>query len=108
MMAESEDKFNIIISKNELLKLKQWGEWARANGMLDHYLVVLKTIDFRLSFEPLEWGEPRFTLQHMGLTVCFGTFKMLNVWYGVNEESRKVYVRVFQFRGDYAGGKPPD
>src|SRR5262245_36904796 len=98
----------VSISQQELQKLQRWGEWARQQGALDDYLVALKTINFRLAFEPAEWGEPRYTLRELGLEVRLGTFKMLNVWYGVSEAQRVVFVKVFQFRGDYAHGSPPE
>ncbi len=70
--------------------------------------MALKTINFRLAFEPAEWGEPRYHLQDLGLEVRFGTFKMLNVWYGVSETRRVVFVKLFQFRGDHSHGRPPE
>lgn len=100
--------YAVITPENERQKLLRWAEWAKANDVVDEYLVVLKTIHFRLSFEPLEWGEPRYTLHALGLTVFFGTFRMLNVWYGVDEDDCRVFVKLFQFRGDYPQGKPPD
>lgn len=63
------DPYKVVISRNELQKLQRWGEWARRTGVLDDYLIALKTINFRLSFEPTEWGEPRYTLQELGLDV---------------------------------------
>lgn len=101
-------RYVVIMPQNELEKLQRWAEWAKQNDVLDDYLVVLKTIHFRLTFEPQEWGEPRYTLRSLGLTVFFGTFRMLNVWYGVDEDARRVFVKLFQFRGDFPQGKPPD
>jgi hypothetical protein len=101
-------QFKVSIPQIELDRLKRWGEWAKQAGVLDDYLVALKTINYRLSFEPTEWGEPRYTLRQLRLEVRFGTFKMLNVWYGVNDEQRIVYVKLFQFRGDYPHGHPPE
>jgi hypothetical protein len=102
------DPYKVVISRSELQKLQRWGEWARRSGVLDDYLVALKTINFRLSFEPAEWGEPRYTLHELELDIRLGTFDMLNVWYGVSEARRIVYVKVFQFRGDYAHGQPTE
>ena len=108
MPGEGIEQFKVHISQKELDKLRRWGEWAKQAGVLDEYLVALKTVNYRLSFEPMEWGEPRYRLHNLHLTVRFGTFKMINVWYGVQLEKRAVFVKVFQFRGDYPHGQPPE
>jgi hypothetical protein len=108
MADESLEQYTVSISKKELGKLQRWGAWAAQAGVLDEYLVALKTINYRLSFEPMEWGEPRYTLHGLKLSVRFGTFRMINVWYGVHLEKRIVFVKLFQFRRDYAHGQPPE
>ena len=108
-MAENEiNQYQVVAPQVEMRKLEQWGKWAKQIGVLDDYLVALRTINYRLSFEPSEWGEPRYTQRNLGLEIRLGTFKMLNVWYGVSESNRIVYVKAFQFRGDYRHGKPPE
>ncbi len=108
MSAGESGQFKVSISAKEFQKLKSWGEWAKSNHVLDEYLAALKTIDYRLAFEPAEWGEPKYSLRKLKLDVRFGTVKMLNVWYGVSLARRVVYVKVFQFRADYPPGRPPD
>ncbi len=108
MAGESIEQYKVSISQNELDKLKRWGEWAVQTGVLDEYQVALRTINYRLSFEPMDWGEPRYTLRKLNLEIRFGTFKIINVWYGVDRDRRIVYVKRFQFRGDSPHGKPPE
>ena len=108
MAGDDVQQFKVITPPKELEKLARWGEWAKQSGVLDDYLVALKTINSRLSFEPADWGEPRYPLKNLGLEMRLGTFKMLNVWYGVGVTKRIVYVKLFQFRGDYSGGQPPE
>jgi hypothetical protein len=108
MSGESAEQFKVSFAQKEKDKLRRWGEWAAQAGVLDDYLIALKTISYRLSFEPMDWGEPRYTLRELDLAVRFGTFKMLNVWYGVQLERRTVFVKLFQFRGDYPQGQPPE
>ena len=108
MEGDGIESFKVSISRKELDKLRRWGAWATKAGVLDEFLVTVKTINFRLSFEPLEWGEPRYTLNQLRLAVRFGTFKMINVWYGVNVRKRVVFVKLLQFRGDYPPGQPPE
>jgi hypothetical protein len=107
MVEESFQQYTISISKGELDKLRRWGDWAREKGALDDYLVALKTIHFRLAFEPLEWGEFRYPLEALKLNVRVGSFKMLDVKYAVHQEQRIVFVKQFQFRSDYPHGQPP-
>ncbi len=108
MAAEEPNQYQVIISQDELDKLKRWGEWAKEKGFLDEFLVGLRTINFRLSREPAEWGEPRYHLKNLKLEMRFGTFSMFNVWYGVSSERPVVFVKVFQFRSDYRHGTPPE
>jgi len=108
-MADNEvSHYRLIISGHERDKLLRWAGWAKQIGVLDEYLVALKTINFRLSFEPVEWGEAKYPLEELDLYVYFGTFKMLNVWYAVHRRERIVFVKMFQFRGDYPHGRPPN
>lgn len=100
--------FQIVIPGKEIRKLKTWTEWAGRAGVLDDLLRTLKTINYRLAYEPDEWGEPKYILNELNLRMFFGTFMMLNVWYGVNEEHRKVYVKVFEFCPTYPLVPPPD
>jgi len=102
------DQYKVRVSNRELEKLRRWGQWAAETGVLNDYLVALKTVNYRLAFEPLEWGEPKYTVRKMNLAVRFGTFKMLNVWYGVHLQRPLVFVKIFQFRGDYPVGHPPE
>jgi hypothetical protein len=102
------EQYKVRISQKELEKLKRWGQWAAAAGVLDDYLVALKTVNYRLAFEPLEWGEPKYRARKLNLAVRLGTCKMLDVWYGVHLQKPIVFVKIFQFRGDYPVGQPPE
>jgi hypothetical protein len=108
MVEEPSPQYTISISQAELDKLRQWAAWAKEKGVLDDYLVALKTINFRLAFEPTEWGEFRYPLDDLKLDIRLGSFKMLDVKYGVHREQRIVFVKQFQFRSDYPHGQPPE
>ena len=108
MSSGDSNSYKVIISRAELEKLERWGAWAKQKGVLDEFLAALKTINYRLTREPGDWGEPRYMLRHLGLEIRLGTFSMMNVWYGVNYEKALVFVKVFQFRGDYPPGMPAD
>jgi hypothetical protein len=109
MMGEpSGPRFTVIISQLELQKLKRWAEWAKQEGALDDFLADLRTLNYRLSFEADEWGEPRYTQKELKLKIRFASLPTINVWYGVHEEEPIVFVKVFQFRTDHPKGQPPD
>lgn len=108
MTEGSGEPYTVSISQNELDKLKRWGAWAEDAGVLEDYLQTLKTVNYRLAFEPMDWGEPRYTLHQLKLEIRLGTSKMLNVWYGVHFDERIVFVKKFQFRRDYPQGGPPE
>jgi hypothetical protein len=88
MAEEAFQQYRISISQAELDKLRRWGDWAKEKGVLNDYLVALKTINFRLAFEPAEWGEFRYPLEELKLDIRVGSFKMLDVKYGVHREQR--------------------
>ena len=107
MSSGNPSRYEVVVPKAELEKLKRWGAWAKQQGVRDQFLAALRTVNYRLTVEPWDWGEPRYTLRHLGLEIRFGTFSMLNVWYGVSYDKALVFVKVFQFRGDYPHGMPP-
>jgi hypothetical protein len=108
MAEDALQPYTVSISQEELDRLKRWAEWAREKGVLNDYLVALKTINFRLAFEPGEWGEFSYPLEELKLDIRVGSFKMLDVKYGVHQEQRIVFVKRFHFRSDYPHGQPPE
>lgn len=52
----------IVIPDSELTKLRYWSGWSKQHGFLGDFLKALKTIQYRLTWEPFEWGEPRSML----------------------------------------------
>jgi hypothetical protein len=50
----------------------------------------------QLRKRPLEWGDPQYHLHAMGLLICRGIHEMLQVYYGVDEASRLVFIKEFE------------
>ena len=106
MAGDSIERYVVSYPNREEDKLYRWGVWAAEKGVLDEYLMVLKTIHYRLTCEPMEWGEPRYTLHHLKLEMRFGTFKMLNVR-GACCSGRHIAIRraCVHFDGDIISGR---
>lgn len=101
-------KYKVLILPRDLAKLRAWGQWAKEHGLLDEFLTQLKTIQYRLTFEADEWGEPKYSLKKLELDMRLGSVAMMNVMYGIHHEQLLVLVKSFQFRRDYPKGHPPD
>ncbi len=74
-------------------ELEQIAEVAHAEGQKDEFLRWLKELDFRLTYEPHEWGKSCEIVPTLQLEIRFGTVGAITVWYGVNTETRTVYVK---------------
>ncbi len=92
--------FRVVISRAQMEELERMADAATAAGTRAEFVRWLRELDYRLSREPDEWGEGREFLPVMNLQVRFGTVGRLAVWYGVNVETRTVYVKRFRLHGD--------
>jgi hypothetical protein len=71
-------------------------ERAAELGLQPDFLAAAKAVEARLQSDPLEFGEPLYTLRHAGLEVRAGAFNLLGVRYGVDRARRLVYVVEFK------------
>ncbi len=101
--------YRVVLLASERERLRRWRVWAVACGgqILDDFLRTARTVQYRLGYEPLEWGDHHYTLHHLDLDVKFATYLMFNVDYAVSERHRIVYVRRFLFVTSYPHGQPP-
>jgi hypothetical protein len=65
---------------------------AAAQGRFTEVAQVIRGIDIRLQWIPLDFGEPLRDLVHLGLKEHIGVLAPLVVRYGVDEARRIVYV----------------
>lgn len=100
MADESPNPFRVVISRAQLEELERMVTAATAGGARTEFVRWLKELEYRLTREPDEWGESREFLPVLKLQIRFGTVGGLTVWYGVNVETRTVYVKRFRMRGD--------
>lgn len=75
--------------------------WANTNNLRSEYLAALKELDFRLKFEPHEWGEGREWLPELSIRMRCGTCRMITVLYGVDEARRVVHIKQFRINKRY-------
>jgi hypothetical protein len=97
---DSPGPFRVLISGARMEELDRMTRVATAVGRRGEVLRWLRELDFRLTREPHEWGESREVLPVLQLEIRFGTVGDITVWYGVNVETRTVYVKRFRLRGD--------
>ena len=85
--------YRVILSAQVQAKLKELHRRARDKGYGAQVLSAVKRIVAALRTEPLQFGEPRFTLQHLSLEVRVGTVPPLLVTYGIHKERCIVFIR---------------
>ena len=51
--------FRVVPLDEAAQRLRRWGQWARGQGgqIYADYLQTVRTIDYRLAYEPLEWAK---------------------------------------------------
>lgn len=102
MADESPTPFRVVISRAQMEEQERMAAAATAAGTRAEFVRWLKELDYRLTREADEWGESREVLPVLKLQIRFGAVGGLAVWYGVNVETRTVYVKRFRVRGDPA------
>ena len=65
---------------------------AKAKGRFDEVAQAIRGINTRLSWIPLDFGEPLQLFVHLGIKVFIGSLAPLVVRYDVDEQRHIVYV----------------
>jgi hypothetical protein len=87
--------YRVVLSGQVQDKLKELHRRAKDQGHGSRVLSAVKRIVALLRTEPLQFGEPRFTLSQLNLEIRVGTVPPLLVIYGVHKERRIVFLRDF-------------
>jgi hypothetical protein len=87
--------YQVVVSGEVQERLKNLHRKAKDKGQGARVLTAVKQIVARLRTDPLDFGEPRFSLRHLNLEVRVATMPPLLVVYGVHTERRTVFVRDF-------------
>jgi hypothetical protein len=96
----SRGPFRVIVSdllKDRMIALH---DQAVARGKGTEYLEALRTIYERLRDDPLEFGEPLFSLPAMKVTVRHAAVGFVVVDYGVHQQRAVVFVRSIRLLSD--------
>ena len=86
--------FRVIYSELVRTSLRDLFAQARKAGNLAEVVAAVRTIHGHLQTQPLVFGEPQTTYQHLGLQARQGAVRPLIVYYAVDEQRRHVYVLV--------------
>ncbi len=108
MYPEPEDPFEVILPRIESEKLKKWADWSLEEGVSEQFYNALEQIERSLATEPNEWGEPKFSLKHLKLSIRLGGFSILYVWFGVHLHRPVVYIKKFLFSSLPGLGRPDE
>jgi hypothetical protein len=88
--------YKVACPGKELDRLKAWANEASELGIREAFIAALKTINERLTTDPLGWGDPYFHLRQLGVLLCHGTHAMIHVYFAVDEAKKIVYVKEFR------------
>ncbi len=64
-----------------------------AEGRLRPTLEAMKYLRGKFAADPMEAGEPKHRLKHLGLLLCVATRRPLLIHYAVDEQRQWVYLR---------------
>src|SRR5262249_29206731 len=83
------------VTFNELLRqrVREYTQRAHDSGFGQRFLAEMQEIVERMATDPLNWGDPIYTLHSLGLQMFHRIHSGIHVEYGVNEPARVVFVR---------------
>ena len=96
MTANPGDRYRVSCSRALLERLRRWGQTAQRIGLGEDYAAALRQIQEQLETVPLEWGDPQYRLDRLGLLVLRGSHPLFYVWYAVHSVHRVVFLQSFQ------------
>jgi hypothetical protein len=85
--------YKLIFFQNAREQVRLWAEKAARLGMARPFAATLRTLQHKLTVEPLTWGDPQYHYRQLGLLVYRGYQDLLYVHYAVDEPRRIVYVK---------------
>jgi hypothetical protein len=90
------DRFRVAHHSDVRSCWRRWRTQAAQVGLLGEFLAALRQVEWRLTHEPVDWGEPFHNLHglHMIQRRAVEWFFLLT--YAVNEEERFVYLQNVQ------------
>lgn len=86
--------FRVVYSERCREQFRQLLSRARARGRAAEVAQLVRDVNRRLEWIPLDFGEPTHDLVYLGIREYVGTVPPLVVTYAVDEDRRIVYVSV--------------
>jgi hypothetical protein len=85
--------FRVIYSQAIIAKIHELHAQAKLLGIEKVFLAALRMIQDRLSQDPLDYGDPAYSLHHAKLKVRREVVRPLVVYWGVYEEKSLVFLK---------------
>jgi len=86
-------QYRLILSNRQVQRIYELHDQALQRGLGDAFIAALKRIDKHLRANPVAFGDPRYRLPALKMTVYCRAIHPVIVDYGVNEEKRMVFMR---------------
>jgi hypothetical protein len=84
--------YRLIVSEAVRSTIKKLSDEAKQTGHAAEFAATLRYIYERLTTDPSAFGEPLYTLKHLGLQMRHGGFASLIVNFAVDDERRLSYL----------------
>lgn len=84
--------YRVLPAASGRQEMRQLGERAHALGIRQRYLDAFRQIEQNLRSDPLNWGDPLYTLRHLNLAVYHRCHDLVCVTYAVNQTHRVVWI----------------
>ena len=89
-------RYHVSVSKKVAAEAKGLGKETAEAGLSEAFIAALEQINARLKRDPDVFGEPRYTLKHLGLQVRIAIISPCVVNFAVNLQARTVFVYGFR------------
>ena len=86
------ERFTLDYHPDVRTRWRRWGEAAARAGILDEFIAAVRTVEWRLTHEALEWGEAFQHLRGLNMIKRRAVQWYFVVSYGVNEQARYVSI----------------
>ena len=90
------EPYRLSYSRQIVERLQLLSDVAAANRLLRRYLELVDAMRRQLCTTPVDWGDPIFRYQNLGLDVYRRGLEMMVVTYAVDPMRRIVYIQDVQ------------
>jgi hypothetical protein len=98
MSAPLSEPYHISCPRAEQDRIRSWMMQARSSGCGDEFRAAVNQVVQHLRTDPVQWGDPLYRHEQLGLLCCRGLNPALYVYYAIDEARRIVYIQQFLLR----------